>query len=406
MRFFLLLSLFLMVAGCDLLPSPDAAALDAPRRTSFGTRQYDAGSALLERASGELLIAGIGGGVGAPADGTLPTPSLAKLDTDGRLVWSRVYDRLRYAEAKAVLEYGDGYLLLISLSDDRGDYGGGVQGLMLALWEVDAEGALRRPLYQRPGSYAAYGASRPLLATRDGGFVILGEERSDPGPSSGFAVKLSASGDVTWEQRFDGLVELNAALEAADGDLLLAGTRRQDAPDHYGEDLFLARTSADGTVRWTRTYGTPGEVTRGFAIAAAPDGGYVVAGMQTNQADERYDQAAYALRVDEAGDAQWSATYGTANASERATDITATPDGGFALAGASGGSQSRNEAYLLKIDGDGGLLWSRRVGSKGKIEFARPFGLPAATYSPRTSRSPMQISTRSRRFRFRSTAPP
>ena len=370
MRLFLSISLFLVVAGCDLLPSSSPSPSDTPLRTSFGTEQYDVGNALLERPNGEILVAGIGGGVVAPADGTLPTPSLAKLHPDGRLIWSHVYDRLRYAEARAVLEYGDGYLLLISRTDDRSDYGGGVQGLMLALWEVDAEGTLVQPLYQRPGTYAAYGASRPLLATRDGGFVLLGEARNDEGSGEAFVVGLSASGSTVWEQRFDDAVELNTVLEAADGDLLLAGTHLQTGTDRYGEDLFLARTSADGTVRWTRTYGAPGEVTRGFAMAAAPDGGYVVAGMQTRQTEADYGEFAYALRVDEAGDEQWSATYGDAEVYHRAASITATPNGGFALAGSSQGPTSASKVYFSKISDAGEQMWARRVGSTGKIEFA------------------------------------
>lgn len=360
------------MAGCDRLTGPTPSSPEVLLRKSFGTEHYDEGNALLERPGGEILIAGIGGGVLAPADGTLPTPSLAKLRRDGRLVWSRVYDRLRYAEAKAVLEHGEGYLLLVSRSDGRGDYGGGVQGQMIALWEVDAGGALVRPLYQRPGSYVPYGSSRPLLAARDGGFVIIGEEKStSTDPPEAFAVKLSPSGDVVWERRFEGFVELNAVLEAPDGDLLLAGTRRPADPANYDEDLFLARTSAGGTVRWAKSYGTPDEVERGFAIAAAPGGGYVLAGMQTKRSETQYDRLAYALRVDETGDEQWSTTYGAADVSEEAYSITAMPDGGFALAGVSRPPRSGSQVYLFQIDGDGRLVWSRQIGSKGKIEFAR-----------------------------------
>ena len=370
MRLFLFLFLALALTGCDLLSGSEAPSPSTPLRTTFGTEHYDAGSALIELRTGELLIAGIGGGVVAPADGTLPTPSLTKLRRDGRRVWSRVYERLRYAAAEAVVEHRDGYLLLVSRSDDGPDYGGGVQGRTIALWKVSAEGALVRPIYERAGSYVPYGASRPLLATRDGGFVILGEEwDGDAGPPEAFAVKLTPSGDVLWERRLEGFAELNAALEAPDGDLLLAGTRLQVDYSNHDEDLFLARTSADGAVRWAKTYGTPGETERGFALAAAPDGGYVLAGMQTSEVP--YDRLAYALRVDEAGGEVWSATYGAADAAEEAYGITATPDGGFVLAGVSRPPRSGSAVYLLKIDGDGRRRWSQEVGSKGRNEFAR-----------------------------------
>ena len=111
MRLFLPPLFALALAGCDLLGESDVPPADPPStplRVTFGTENYDAGQALLELPSGELLIAGTGNGVIAPADGTLPTPSLAKLRRDGRRAWSRVYERLRYAEARGVVERGAG----------------------------------------------------------------------------------------------------------------------------------------------------------------------------------------------------------------------------------------------------------------------------------------------------------
>ena len=82
----LCLVLSLSVAACDTTAPSHLLPPLTDFEVTFGTDYYDSGIALLETFGGQILVAGSGNGVIAPADGTLPTPSLTLLDASGKSV--------------------------------------------------------------------------------------------------------------------------------------------------------------------------------------------------------------------------------------------------------------------------------------------------------------------------------
>ncbi len=366
MRTALLAFCLLLLTGCDTngpaitgprLPSP------GPFEVVFGTEHYDAGLALLLTSAGDLLVAGAANGVVAPADGTLPTPGLSRLDETGAVAWTRIYDALRYGAARAVLEAApDRFVLLIERHDES------FRNRGLALWQVDADGGLLRPLYERPNGTAAYLASRPLIPTRDGGFLLVGNDRVDQGPDPAFVLRLDARGAVQWEHRLQENAELSAALELPGGDFAVLGTR-PDNTSGYDEQLVLLRLDAGGGVRWRRTLGDANRVERGTALAASGDGGLLIAGNRNATSNDAPDLVPFALQVDGDGNPLWERSYRpTADGRFSATQAVApTPDGGFALAGWTSDRDNTTVAFVLALTADGGLRWSRTFGAAGEI---------------------------------------
>jgi hypothetical protein len=124
----------------------------------------------------------------------------------------------------------------------------------------------------------------------------------------------------------------------------------------------VVRTSADGTDRWSRTYG---DVDVEFAdwMAPATDGGGFVVGGSDGHSGRR---GARLLRVDTDGGVAWSRTYEESHL-ETLESVTPTADGGFLAVGSHssmGGWLWESEPeWALKLDADGQRTWHQTYGS-------------------------------------------
>lgn len=350
-----LLGSALLLSGCDAT-GPDGRP--PATKQVFGTENYDAGLDLLETPEG-VVVAGTGNGVLAPADGTVPTPNLTRLGTDGRVRWSRLYDDLQGGKLLAVRQSGSGYAVLIR----TGILTGGEDRLRLAA--VGPGGRRRRTLYERPGTTAH--SNQTLRRTRDGGFILAGATPYGEEPRHAFLIRLSADGRVRWERSFEKVRAASAVVETTEGDFVLIGEAGSEAPSH--NDILLINVSRDGSVQWRRTYGTEKRQERGLAMASTEEGGVVVAGQSSYYGEEASEEWAYALRVAPDGTKRWSATYD--GEAEHATQaITALRDGGFVLAGRRRAPEGETDVLLIRISGQGEQQWRQTFGEEGRIDQA------------------------------------
>ena len=114
---------------------------------------------------------------------------------------------------------------------------------------------------------------------------------------------------------------------------------------------------------WTRTYGGSG-YDEGNSILQLNDGGYFVLGNSSSFSS--YDKI-YLLRINSSGDTLWSRIYGQDSYND-GYRIRPTPDSGFIIAGIANAMFSNEDCYLLKINGSGDTLWSRKYGGLGVDE--------------------------------------
>lgn len=385
----LLLVVFVLLAGCELIvPSPGADLSGRP--VTFRTGGTDEALAAARLPDGDLVLAGLGDGVLAPSDGTLPFPSLYRVAPDGTLRWGYVYDDLAYAESRAVLPHGDGMLLLVSLADSRAAYRG-VAGVAVALWAVREDGTLASEVLRRSGWSVAHGAARPLAATRDGGFVLLAEDGEDA-----LAVRLDGAFRTLWTYRL-AHADFTAVQQRPDGQFLIAAT----VVGEGWEDAVVVRLGADGAERQrTRVAGgRPVDlvpVADGYALVAnayrsgtgasdglavlldrngkrryahwvggvglllsaaapAPDGGFVAVG--TLSRDGRPSQA-FAVHNLADGGQRWAQWYGGNSTVEGFRAVVARAGGGYALAGFTGPDEGTyggpdHDVFLVLVDADG-----------------------------------------------------
>ena len=134
-----------------------------------------------------------------------------------------------------------------------------------------------------------------------------------------------------------------------------------------GMDGFLRRYDADGALRWTRRYGTPGEDYLGV-MARLADGRLALGGGTDGVMGARSagGRDALLLIVDEEdGEVLLAEQFGTAG-TDHVVAIAATPDGALLLVGFEGGAGSGATAtatgFVRRVDVETGHpLWHTRI---------------------------------------------
>ncbi len=140
--------------------------------------------------------------------------------------------------------------------------------------------------------------------------------------------------------------------------------------------LSFAQANGQG---WERIYGGSGQDVA-KALAATPDGGYVMTGYYNG------NTRLYLLKVDADGKLQWSKTFtGNMGASRmEGFGVVSTPDNGFAIAGyvdQDGPGALKRDIYLLKTDAFGNKLWDKTYGSSLDDEARALIALPDGCFA-------------------------
>lgn len=115
----------------------------------------------------------------------------------------------------------------------------------------------------------------------------------------------------------------------------------------------------DGETAWIHEFDDP-SVGRVASIAGTGDGGVLVVGHGEGIGSSGID--GWTAKLDLDGNVQWSRTHGGIE-TDRFWDGLPTDDGGYLLAGSTGGAPEA--AWLVKVNGEGRLEWQRSVGETG-----------------------------------------
>lgn len=208
-----------------------------------------------------------------------------------------------------------------------------------------------------------------VIVTRDSGYLIVGY--AEGADRDAYLIKTDQYGNKIWDKQFGNAQsgaddELLGVVELPDGSLVVTGYTETPGSDPRG-DVLIARLDASGNQIWLKSYGAPGESREiGHCIAVMPDGNAIIAG--DRESEPSSDRDVYIVAVSSlTGDTLWTNQYNVFGFihDEAAYGITATPDGGFILAGSStiGFAAPNKGAMLMKIDGTGNnqLLWAKAI---------------------------------------------
>ncbi|KJU87329.1 lipoprotein [Candidatus Magnetobacterium bavaricum] len=148
------------------------------------------------------------------------------------------------------------------------------------------------------------------------------------------------------------------AHRVADGGFVVGGSTYSFGAG--SKDVIIVRLDPSGTLQWAYTYGGE-EVDNLQSCLALSDGGFVAAGY-TSSFGVGYSDA-WVLRLNGDGSIRWSKTFGGSGV-DYVKAIRALGDGGFIIAGYTGSFGSgADDVWLLRLDANGNVSWQKAYGS-------------------------------------------
>ncbi len=261
-------------------------------------------------------------------------------------------------------------------------------------------------------------AGNDMVATPDGGFLIVGTTNSIDGDITDktttdndiWVIKVDSNGALVWNKTYGsssrddgyGIVASN------DGNYVISGYVAggdKDVDEFSGfHDYWIFKITPSGTMLWNKSFGFPGG-DQAKSIINTNDGGYVVTGYfdvtasegEGNDAtsnttshdtnDTRSSNGAlhgigeyWAIKLDTDGNKVWRRYFGGTN-DDRSFDIVQTQDNGFLIVGASESAdfdvtdnKGGHDFWVVKVNAAGDKIWTK---SYGGIEIDNGYAITA-----------------------------
>ena len=202
--------------------------------------------------------------------------------------------------------------------------------------------------------------------TPDGGYILAGTSSGlGAGSYDMYLIRTDSNGDTLWTKTFGGSAYdvANSVALSADGGFVVAGAANSFSGTIFN-DVYLAKTDMNGSTLWTKTYGGA-DTDEGYLIEQTKDGGFIIVGTTESFGGGSGD--AYLLRTDSDGGLLWTKTYG-GTGYDVATSLAQTTDGGFVLSGTSDSHGNNFDVYLIRTDMNGDTLWTKCYGGSNTDE--------------------------------------
>ncbi|MEM2099289.1 MAG: hypothetical protein QXU99_06075 [Candidatus Bathyarchaeia archaeon] len=277
------------------------------------------------------------------------TAVLVKTNSVGGVQWRKSYGAEVFGsnrEIVSVIQTTDnGYMLI-----GEGGY----------LAKTDGKGDIQWSRKLESGSTAtALVDVEAGIQTSDGNYVIVGNTLTENG-NIAWLLKVDEQSAILWNKTFTGGFSVRTVIETNDRGCVLAGSWRND--------FWLAKIDFNSNLQWSQTfaYGEPSDVHYVSSVAKTRDGGYVLAGTGTWQANGGLN-VPWLIKVNSQGHEQWSLPYGHISP-DGFSSVVQTEDEGYMVA-------LNNTAVLVRTDPSGSEQWN--------ITYADPRAiLPALSVFP------------------------
>ena len=181
-----------------------------------------------------------------------------------------------------------------------------------------------------------------------------------------FANFNPVNAQITFEKtfRFSGDNAANDIKQTSDGGYVITGSANQVSTT--GSSIFLIKTDASGDTLWSRVFNDTALLS-GNSVAETVDGGFIIAGTKVFYSSGLSN--AFLIKTDAAGGLLWSreiddTTY------DYAYGIVQTSDNGFVFSGFESTGLSRSTAILVKTDSNGIVLWSKKYGNSAVSNYS------------------------------------
>lgn len=246
----------------------------------------------------------------------------------------------------------------------------------LFLLKYDPEGTL---VWKTQVGSSSYEFARDLATDAEGNIYMTGYTLGDlEGKNAGsydlFILKFDALGKKLWTQQVGTSKTEHAYGVATDskGNIYTTGFTNGSLEGSSAgySDLFVLKHAPDGTLLWTRQFGTEQfEYARG--VATDKDDNVFITGFTNGGLDgaNSGNEDLFILKYSADGERLWTKQLGTAT-SDVAYGVATDLNGDAYISGYTEGGLGGNELFIMKFGGDGTQLWTQRLGSS-RTDYAR-----------------------------------
>ena len=214
--------------------------------------------------------------------------------------------------------------------------------------------------YQRFGGNG-YDVGYDVKQTLDSGYIITGSTSSiGAGNTDMYLAKLDKMGQIKFQKTFGNYSNETgkSVIQLIDSSYVILGYTNSSGFGGY--DIYLVKADKTGTLLWQKNFGGV-DWDFGNSLKQTTDGGFIIAGSTNSYGRGNAD--AYVIKTDALGNVMWSKTFGGANDDEFKSVIQ-TSDGGYALTG-------YTKSYLDPTFGD---LWAFKLNASGDSTWCKFYG--------------------------------
>ena len=204
-----------------------------------------------------------------------------------------------------------------------------------------------------------------VLLLDDGGMLLAGLA-NNPGPSHRITqgnarlVRTNASGEIIWQKDYGGEVDalFNSVIQAGEDAYVavgaIAGSYQLDE-----SDIYLVKIDGNGSELWVHTFGGLG-MDHGKRVVQTTDGGFILTGATADSyvTGNLYEGNLILIKTDTEGNEIWTHTYGE-EILYLAWAVAQAPDGGYVVTGWEAKTIADRDVIVIKTDSEGNLEWSR-----------------------------------------------
>jgi len=162
-----------------------------------------------------------------------------------------------------------------------------------------------------------------MAQTHNSNFVITGYHEATNNIKNLLLLNINLDGDINWSKLINtGYDESGDEIQmTADSGFVVTGSV-------HGGHLHLMKFDSIGTVEWARFYGSVDK--RSYSVKQTYDLGYIMTGVSPDSVAGFTD--AFLVKTDSVGNVLWSQKYGK-QGYDFGNEVVQTPDSGFAFTG-------------------------------------------------------------------------
>lgn len=261
--------------------------------------------------------------------------SLLKLDTNGNILYSKIYSGFQYFTANSVVNAYNGNVTIAGNTYDK--------GFILNINQTSGAVVWMKTLgtYQHvPNDGAEIFSS--IAKTKDSGYVIGGYAKNLFGNSSTeydmLMTKYNKDGIIVWTKIINPSTtdHITSVVEALDGGYVFAGNTRSIVSTGV-EDISVLKTDVNGNTIWAKQFDN-GQIESAWDMIKTDDSSYILISSSS------------AVKVNNNGSVQWlkNFVFGNGIGSYYLNSILKTNDNGFILSAPYYKSPNFDSALLIK----------------------------------------------------------